>query len=167
MSNGPGGSVLRVVQLNAGSLIERDWADRRHEIVAWLQQLRADVVCLEEIWQDDNTPNTAEWIAAQASELEYHCAFGGAPFAPDVWPDPSLLFGSAVLSRWPIEDFTHHLLPIGPGGNVFVQGCRGSWSTPERQGSTFRLPPRRCPDGRPPSPPAGPCDRRADPSGAR
>ncbi len=121
MSHGPDGSVLRVVQLNAGSLIEPNWADRRHEIVAWLQQLRADVVCLEEVWQDDNTPNTAEWLAAQASELEYHCAFGGASFAADVWPDPSLQFGSAVLSRWPIEDFTHHRLPIGPGGNAFVQ----------------------------------------------
>ena len=160
MSHGPDGSVLRVVQLNAGSLIEPNWADRRHEIVAWLQQLRADVVCLEEIWQDDNTPNTAEWIAAQASELEYHCAFGGASFAADVWPDPSLQFGSAVLSRWPIEDFTHHRLPIGPGGNAFVQGgAVGVGPRPHRRARRVRLPPRRCPDRRPPSAAAGPCDR--------
>jgi endonuclease/exonuclease/phosphatase family metal-dependent hydrolase len=122
MSDGASGGVLRVVQLNAGSLIEPDWTDRRHEIVAWLERLRADVVCLEEIWQDDSSPNTAEWIAAHTADLGYHCAFGGAPFAADVWPDRSLRFGSAVLSRWPIDDFTHHALPIAPGGNAFVQG---------------------------------------------
>ena len=48
-------SVLRVAQLNAGSLLEPDWPGRRLEIVAWLRRLDPDVVCLEEIWQDDNT----------------------------------------------------------------------------------------------------------------
>ena len=40
---------LRVVQLNAGSLLEPGWDDRRHEIVAWLERLEPDVVCLQEI----------------------------------------------------------------------------------------------------------------------
>jgi hypothetical protein len=28
---------LRVVQINVGSLLEPGWAERRHEIVAWLR----------------------------------------------------------------------------------------------------------------------------------
>ena len=55
--------VLRVVQLNAGSLLEPGWPDRRVEIVAWLDQLEPDVVCLEEIWEDERHPNTASWLA--------------------------------------------------------------------------------------------------------
>src|SRR5690349_4716082 len=42
--------VLRVAQLNAGSLLEPGWEQRRHEIVAWLDRLDPDVVCLQEIW---------------------------------------------------------------------------------------------------------------------
>ena len=44
--------VLRVVQLNVGSLLEPRWDERRHEIVAWLRRLQPDVVCLEEVWED-------------------------------------------------------------------------------------------------------------------
>jgi endonuclease/exonuclease/phosphatase family metal-dependent hydrolase len=107
--------VLRIAQLNAGSLLEPGWPERRHEIVAWLERLAPDVVCLQEIWEDPRTPNGAAWLAEQMSESGWHHHFDGRPFAPELWPDPELRFGSAVLSRWPIDEATYHPLPIDEG----------------------------------------------------
>ena len=59
--------VLRVVQLNADSLVGPGWVQRRQEIVTWLDSLDADVVCLQEIWQDHRHPNTGGWIAEHAA----------------------------------------------------------------------------------------------------
>jgi endonuclease/exonuclease/phosphatase family metal-dependent hydrolase len=106
---------LRVAQLNAGSLLEPGWAERRVEIVAWLERLEPDVVCLEEIYEDPSTHNTAGWIVDQMPGARWHWYFGGAPFGPDLWPDPELRFGSAILSRWPIERSEHVRLPVAPG----------------------------------------------------
>jgi endonuclease/exonuclease/phosphatase family metal-dependent hydrolase len=103
--------ALRVVQLNIGSLFEPHWEVRRHEIVAWLRRLDPDVVCFEEVCVADGRDNTAGWIV-QALDDGWHLCFGGAPFAASMWPDQSLLFGSAILSRWPIDTHRHHLLPI-------------------------------------------------------
>jgi endonuclease/exonuclease/phosphatase family metal-dependent hydrolase len=55
--------MLRVVQLNVDSLVNAGWRERRDEIVNWLDELGADVVCLQEIWQDDRHPNTGGWVA--------------------------------------------------------------------------------------------------------
>ena len=110
---------LRVVQLNIGSLIEPGWEERRHEVVAWLHRLQPDVVCLEEVWEDATTPNTAGGIAAAMPEHRWHWRFGGDRFGPTMWPDRDLLFGSAVLSRWPIDTATHHRLPTA-GDDSFV-----------------------------------------------
>ncbi len=112
---------LRIVQLNAGSLLEPRWEARRHEIVAWIDRLAPDVVCLQEVWQSDDHPNTAGWIVEHLSDSGWSWAFGGAPFAATVWPDASLHFGSAVLSRWPVEH-TLHLLPVASGEDPFVAG---------------------------------------------
>lgn len=114
-----GEAVLRVVQLNAASLLETGWNERRHEVVAWLERLEPDVVCLEEVWEHPTSDNTAGWIAAHVDGLD-HWTFGGAPFDPALWADQSLLFGSAVLSRWPIDAATHHRLPTAPGDDPFV-----------------------------------------------
>lgn len=120
-------AVLRVVQLNIGSLLEPGWDERRHEIVAWLSELDPDVVCLQEVWEDDNAPNTAGWLAdalrkveadatgsADAAEPErgWYWRFGGRPFGERLWPGSTLAFGSAVLSRWPIDQVTYHALPV-------------------------------------------------------
>ena len=72
--------ILRVVQLNAGSLLEPGWPTRRNEIVAWLHRLQPDVVCLQEIWQDDSNPNTAGWIAGQMPDFGWHWCFDGRSF---------------------------------------------------------------------------------------
>jgi endonuclease/exonuclease/phosphatase family metal-dependent hydrolase len=114
--------VLRVVQLNVGSLLEPGWDERRHEIVAWLSHLDPDVVCLQEVWEDVNTANTAGWIAERLPRMGGHWVFGGAPLAEALWPDPSLRFGSAVLSRWPIDEHAHHRLPVGPDPDAIVAG---------------------------------------------
>jgi endonuclease/exonuclease/phosphatase family metal-dependent hydrolase len=111
---------LRVVQLNAGSLLEPGWNERRHEIVAWLQHLHPDIVCLQEIWQDGNTPNTAGWIVDQLRDPVWHWHFDGRPFGAPLWPDPALLFGSAILSRWPIESSRYHPLPLADNADAFV-----------------------------------------------
>ena len=102
-------AVVRVVTLNVGSLFEADWDRRRHEVVAWIDRLDPDVVCLQEVWQDPNVANTAGWIAEHAATA-YQWVFGGHPFPGRNQPDR--LFGSAILSRWPIDD--HHVwaLPI-------------------------------------------------------
>ena len=115
--------ALRIAQLNAGSLLEPGWDERRHEIVAWLRELTPDVVCLQEIWEDDNTANAAAWFAEQMVDDEWHTYFDGRPFSEELWPDPSMRFGSAVLSRWPIDDAAYHALPVADDpGDPFVHG---------------------------------------------
>lgn len=104
--------ALRVMTLNCGSLIEPGWNERRHEVVAWLERLQPDVVCFQEIWEDASTANTAGWIVQQRSDDRWHWQFGGAPFGATLWQDDKLLFGSAILSRWPIDTYTYHRLPI-------------------------------------------------------
>lgn len=108
--------TLRVVQLNIGSLIEPDWENRRHEIVAWLNKLQPDVVCFQEVWQSDEQENTAGWIADRLDAHDdddgsWHWEFGGFPLDAFV-TDSSLLFGSAVLSRWPIDSNHVWRLPV-------------------------------------------------------
>jgi endonuclease/exonuclease/phosphatase family metal-dependent hydrolase len=75
----------------------------------------------QEVWQSGTDPNTAGWIVEHLSGDGWSWAFGGAPFAESLWPDASLLFGSAVLSRWPIEH-TLHLLPVASDEDPFVAG---------------------------------------------
>lgn len=111
-------AVLRVVQLNIGSLLEPGWPDRRHEIVAWLDELVPDVVCFQEVWEDANTPNSASWVAERARGT-WHVAFGGDSFDPSLWGDPSLQFGSAILSRWPIEHSDYVRLAVLPDDDPF------------------------------------------------
>jgi endonuclease/exonuclease/phosphatase family metal-dependent hydrolase len=104
--------VLRVVTLNAASLIEPGWSERRYEILAWLERLDPDVVCLQEVWEAPGDQNTAGWLADHAEAGRWHWVFGGYPMPAQLWPDSSVLFGSAVLSRWPIDHYGCFALPI-------------------------------------------------------
>ncbi len=105
---------LRVVQLNAGSLLEPGWDERRSEIVAWIEQLDPDVVCLQEIWEDSAHANTAGWLVDRLGAERWAWVFAGSPFGEEMWGDQSMRFGSAVLSRWAIDESAHHRLPVGP-----------------------------------------------------
>ncbi|MDH4168657.1 MAG: endonuclease/exonuclease/phosphatase family protein [Acidimicrobiia bacterium] len=100
--------MLRVATLNAGSLFEPDWTDRRHEVVAWLDHLDADIVCLQEIWESPTEANTAAWLVDRAAR-DWHWVFGGCRLDGAGRPD-AVTFGSAILSRWPIDH--HELIPL-------------------------------------------------------
>jgi endonuclease/exonuclease/phosphatase family metal-dependent hydrolase len=105
--------TLRVAQLNVGSLLEPHWDRRRDEVVAWLERLQPDVVCLQEVWEDASNANTAAWLVeASRGVARWHWCFGGFPFPDGLWPDPSMRFGSAILSRWPIERHELIALPV-------------------------------------------------------
>jgi endonuclease/exonuclease/phosphatase family metal-dependent hydrolase len=110
---------LRVVQLNAGSLLEPDWDTRRETLVAWLDHLAPDVVCLQEVWRDGSGTDTAAWIVDRSAG-DWFWRFGGDAFFPEFWPDPGLAFGSAILSRWPIETHRYQRLPIVDGDDDAV-----------------------------------------------
>ncbi|MEZ5225269.1 MAG: endonuclease/exonuclease/phosphatase family protein [Acidimicrobiales bacterium] len=113
--------TLRILTLNIGSLFEPDWDARRHEIVAWIDRLDPDVITLQEVQESEGTPNTAGWLA-DAAEASWHWAFGGEGFDDGIWPDTSMRFGSAVLSRWPIESTSYHRLGVADGADRIVAG---------------------------------------------
>jgi endonuclease/exonuclease/phosphatase family metal-dependent hydrolase len=68
------------------------WEARRPAIAATLARLDADVICLQEVW-DDGTVNLAAELAAS---LGFHHVYGARLDIDEV------RFGNAVLSRWPI-----------------------------------------------------------------
>lgn len=103
---------LRVMSLNIGSLFEPEWDRRRNEVVAWIDRVEPDVVCLQEVTQTNNEDNTARWLAEQAT-ASWHVEFGGYAF-DQPGADSDRLFGSAVLSRWPIDRAATHRLPTAP-----------------------------------------------------
>ncbi len=105
--------MLRVLTLNIGSLFEAGWAERRHEIVAWIDKLGPDVICLQEVWQDIGEDNTARWLADHAQD-HYEFVFGGHAVAWTEREKPNMRFGSAILSRWPIDEHTTFRLPLAP-----------------------------------------------------
>ena len=102
---------LRVATINVGSFFEANWDDRKFEVVAWLDKVDADVVCLQEVWQDIDAVNTATWVAERSS-INYHSFFGGHPIAWKEREKPDFRFGSAILSRWPIDVSHAWALPI-------------------------------------------------------
>lgn len=97
--------MLRVLTLNIWNL-SGPWRERREEVVRWLVDLEANIVCLQEI-VDDGERNTARWVAERAGYEAV--AFAG------VEARPGLVFGPAILSRWPIELEQHWRLPNEPG----------------------------------------------------
>ena len=114
-------STLRVMTLNIGSLLEPHWDERRHEIVSWIDHLAPDVVCLQEVCERPDRPNTAEWLAGSA-DGQWYAGSGLHPLDPTMFggtpQDGPIEFGSAVLSRWPIDE--QHLLRLDTVGEGFA-----------------------------------------------
>ena len=130
--------MLRIVQLNINSLVGPRWPERRQEIVAWLDELQADVVCLQEVWEDQRHPNTAGWITEHVVGTWYWEFGGFAPPDPGaVGADPSLRFGCAILSRWPFDAVEVSDLPVGraDGGPAHVT----LWPPALPRGMSFAL----------------------------
>jgi endonuclease/exonuclease/phosphatase family metal-dependent hydrolase len=97
--------VLRVLTLNIWNL-SGPWRERREEIVRWLRDLDADLVCLQEI-VDDGSRCTARWVADAAGYPGV--VWGG------VEARAGFTFGPAVLSKWPIDAHATYALPNDPG----------------------------------------------------
>ena len=76
------------------------WEARRPAIAATLARLDADIVCLQEVWDDGDVCFAAEL----AGGLGFHHAYGSRLELDGV------RFGNAVLSRWPI--MAHEVLPL-------------------------------------------------------
>lgn len=102
--------LLRILTMNVGSLLEAKWEQRRHEVVAWIDHLDPHIVCLQEIWESSSQPNTAGWVA-EAAAANWEWAFGGDTVTA-LSGDPTLRFGSAVLSKWSIDSWTYHRLGV-------------------------------------------------------
>lgn len=100
--------------LNVGSLFEPDWDQRRHEVVAQIIAANADVVCLQEVWEESDVVGTTQGLVSQLAEAghHYHFFFGGHGFGDFVKKNPRFRFGSAVLSRWPIDESHLWALPV-------------------------------------------------------
>jgi endonuclease/exonuclease/phosphatase family metal-dependent hydrolase len=94
-----------------GSLFEPDWPTRRIELVTWLGDLDADIVCLQEVWETETEANTTRWIVDQFPTNHWNWAFGGPEVFVNGRVDP-VRFGSAILSRHPIEQSQLDLLPV-------------------------------------------------------
>ena len=84
------------------------WEQRQPVIEANLRAIDADIVCLQEAWEDDTRSQPADLAAALGMSYVYERAFmmnGG-------WS------GNAVLSRWPIVRHEVEELPMEGRGAV-------------------------------------------------
>jgi endonuclease/exonuclease/phosphatase family metal-dependent hydrolase len=93
-----------------------DWQRRFEVIAAELASVAPDVVGLQEVWARGSV-NAAGLLARR---LGMHWAWVPSP-APERWQrkvgDPSVAFGNAVLSRWPVAGVAHADLP-GPSSGA-------------------------------------------------
>jgi endonuclease/exonuclease/phosphatase family metal-dependent hydrolase len=95
---------VRVLSLNIWN-VNGGWAARRQEILAWLDRLRPDVVCLQEVSEAPDGRNQARWLAEAAGG--WHVTYAGSAVDGG-------RFGNAVLSRSPIDATGSHNLPWTP-----------------------------------------------------
>ena len=96
--------TLTVVTLNLWH-DQRDWPKRLNRIVGELRRRRPDVICLQEVLQNEKLRNQAETLA---DSLGYHVRFGSvdAPTSPK-------RYGNAVLTPHPIvADGVRNLEPV-------------------------------------------------------
>jgi endonuclease/exonuclease/phosphatase family metal-dependent hydrolase len=96
---------LRVLTLNIWNR-QGPWEERLAMIRRGLQWLKPDLVGLQEVISHDGETQAD----AIADGLEYHTAFGSA-----VDLSGGVLFGNAVLSRFPIVDHETWPLPVRAG----------------------------------------------------
>jgi endonuclease/exonuclease/phosphatase family metal-dependent hydrolase len=98
------------------------WEERLPAIAATLAAVDADVVALQEVWQDGDRNEAAELAAGLGFEHVYASRL-------DL---NGVLMGNAVLSRWPIASHDSQQLPAPPDANELrtvvradVDGPRG------------------------------------------
>lgn len=76
------------------------WQARRRAITTAIRAIDADVICLQEVWEDASGCFAAELAGA----MGFHHVYG---YRLDL---DEVKFGNAVLSRWPIT--AHEVLPL-------------------------------------------------------
>lgn len=87
-------------------------------IAALIEQNGADVVGLQEV--DRHWSERSNWVdqpAWFAKRLKMHYAYAANLDLPPLNPgEPRRQYGTAILSKYPIKDFTNTLLPLYPTG---------------------------------------------------
>ncbi|GAA2841330.1 endonuclease/exonuclease/phosphatase family protein [Kribbella solani] len=103
-------------------------------IAALIETSGADVIGLQEV--DRHWDVRSNWVdqpAWFAKRLKMHYAYAANLDLPPVKPgDPRRQYGTAILSKYPIKDFTNTLLPLYPTGeqrglavaNITVRGAK-------------------------------------------
>ena len=108
------GTACRVVSWNLWWRFG-DWARRLDLVAAVLDEVRADVVGLQEVWATPDGRNAAALLAAR---LGLAWTWWPSP-APQRWQrrigDDTVAMGNAVLSRWPVVATAHADLPAPTG----------------------------------------------------
>jgi endonuclease/exonuclease/phosphatase family metal-dependent hydrolase len=93
------------------------WQERRDAVLAVLDELRPDIVGLQEVWACGGE-NLAGWLA---DRLDIRWAWAPSR-APQRWQrrlgDPTVDIGNAVLSRWPITEQDRVDLPDDDGSRL-------------------------------------------------
>jgi endonuclease/exonuclease/phosphatase family metal-dependent hydrolase len=87
------------------------WQQRARRIREWLDLLDPDLVGLQEVLRGEGRDQCAELFESRGYQLDFGraCAF---------WSDPSLDFGNAVASRWPIRVRQELALPESGDGET-------------------------------------------------
>ncbi len=80
------------------------WEDRQPLIDAELERVQADVVCLQEAYEDAAGESQPARIVERLGLAEYRFVAGKE--------HKGVGFGNAILSRWPIERFEAHPLQV-------------------------------------------------------
>ncbi len=95
--------ALRILTLNIWN-VSGGWSERREAVLHVLREEAPDVVCLQEVIENDRG-NQAAWIADALGGWSW--TYGGEQsLARD-----GARFGNAVLSRWPIDGSSSLRLP--------------------------------------------------------
>lgn len=95
--------TLKILTLNIWNN-SGPWRERCKRIREWIDRLDPDVIGLQEVLHGEGCNQLAEILDGR----EYHTEYVKAV---QFWNDPSLAFGNAVASRWPIVDRAETCLP--------------------------------------------------------
>lgn len=88
------------------------WQRRRDAIAGVLERATADIVCLQEVW-DDGEYNLAGYLAGRLGMHWTWTESSASRLWQDRIDDCNATIGNAVLSRWPINDRAVLELPTG------------------------------------------------------
>lgn len=96
------------------------WRERQPLIIAELQALNADILCLQELWGEAGADQASEI----ADALGYHASYEG------VLPINGVEWGMGILSRWPIAKKSAFVLPSVPSEDG-SRDCKAMWASIE------------------------------------